>query len=145
MPHLILSNPSTNACDYEVYLSNSFNTTYYKGLRITSTNYGSSTSNVSSYVVSVLAQSSSSQYVRGKVTSGMSAGRTYTLYAYAQAQNGTWYLAGSDTITTLNANYAMYPCKVMEIKQNYSDTPTHLYHSQGYETNDPYDWPWEMR
>ncbi len=29
----------------------------------------------------------------------MSAGRTYTLYAYAQAQNGTWYLAGSADIT----------------------------------------------
>lgn len=49
--------------------------------------------------MSVIARSSSSQYVTGIINNGMSAGRTYTLYAYAQAQNGTWYLAGSDTIT----------------------------------------------
>ncbi len=113
MPYLILSNPTTNSCDYEVYLSNPFNTTYYKELRITGTNYGASTSNVSGYVTRAMAQSSPSQYVIGKVTNGLLAGKTYTLYAYAQAQNGTWYLAGSDTITmqaaltskTLSLNY----------------------------------------
>ena len=25
MPHLKLSNPTTNSCDYEIYLSNTFN------------------------------------------------------------------------------------------------------------------------
>ncbi len=116
MPHLKLSNPTTNSCDYEVLLSSPFNTTYYKELRITSTNYGSSTSNVSGYVVSVIAKSSSSQYVTGKITDGMSAGRTYTLYAYAQAQNGTWYLAGSATITMLNAPTS----KTLNMPKNYN-------------------------
>lgn len=116
MPHLKLSNPTTNSCDYEVLLSSPFNTTYYKELRITSTNYGSSTSNVSGYVVSVIAKSSSSQYVTGKITDGMSAGRTYTLYAYAQAQNGTWYLAGSATITMLNAPTS----KTLNMPTNYN-------------------------
>lgn len=101
MPHLILSNPTTNSCNYEIYLSNYFNQTYYKQVRITSTNHGAETSNVPSYVVSKTAPSSGTdRYVRGIIDNGMSPGRTYTLYAYAQAQNSTWYLAGSDTITT---------------------------------------------
>ncbi len=145
MPHLKLSNPTICSCDYEVYLSNPFNTTYYKELRITSTNYGSSTSNVSGYVVSVTAKSSSSQYVIGKVNDGMSAGKTYLLYAYAQAQNGTWYLAGSHSITmkTTSTNYAMYPCRKMYITADYYDSYAHYDHSKGYITGDPYDWPWD--
>jgi len=74
---------TTNSCDYKVYLSNPFNTTYYKELRITGTNYGASTSNVSGYVAHAIAQSSSSQYVIGKVTNGLLAGNSYILYAYA--------------------------------------------------------------
>lgn len=99
MAYLELSNPTTKSCDYKVGLSSPFNTTYYKEVRITGSNYGSSTSKVSSYVGRVIAKSSSSKYVKGTVNEGMSAGRTYTLYAYAQAQNGTWYRAGSDSIT----------------------------------------------
>ncbi len=117
MPHLILSNPTTNSCDYEIYLSNSFNQTYYKQVRITSTNHGAETSNVPAYVVSKTAPiSGTSKYVRGIIDNGMSPGRTYTLYAYAQAQNGTWYLAGSDTITTLNAQTS----KTLNMPKNYN-------------------------
>lgn len=146
MPHLILSNPTTYSCDYEIYLSNSFNQTYYKQIRITSTNHGAETSNVPAYVVSKTAPNSgTSRYVTGIIDNGMSPGRTYKLYAYAQAQNGIWYLAGSDTITTktIPANYAIYPCKVMNITQNYTDLPTHYEHSIGYTTNRPYDWPFD--
>jgi hypothetical protein len=103
MAYLRLSNPTTDSCDFKVNLSNPFNRDYYRELRITGTNYGSSTSNVSRYVESVTARNSSSTNVYGVVNDGMSAGRTYTLYAYAQAQNGTWYRAGSDTITMKNS------------------------------------------
>lgn len=98
MAYLRLSNATTDSCDFKVKLSNDFNTNYYKKLRITSTNYGDSTSDIRRYVESITARTSSSRYVRGEVNDGMSAGNKYKLYAYAQAQNGTWYLAGSDTI-----------------------------------------------
>lgn len=52
--------------------------------------------------------SGTSQYVRGVIDDGMSACRTYTLYAYAQALNGTWYLAGEDTIITLDNSSGKY-------------------------------------
>lgn len=109
MSYLELSNPTTNSCDYEVYLSSPFNQDYYIQIRITSTDYGASTSNVSSYVVYKDAPSSgTSRYVRGVVDDGMSAGRRYTLYAYAQAANGTWYLAGEDSIRTLENDGETY-------------------------------------
>ncbi|MCT4600276.1 MAG: hypothetical protein N4A32_05185 [Marinifilaceae bacterium] len=86
MSYLSLSNPTTDSCDFRVKLSNDFNTDYYRELRITGRDYGSSTDRVSSYVESRTASSSySSRYVEGVVNDGMSAGRTYTLYAYAQA------------------------------------------------------------
>lgn len=47
-------------------------------------------------------------YVLGVIDDGMSARKTYTLYAYAQAANGTWYLAGEDTITTLDNSGTKY-------------------------------------
>ncbi|MCT4595225.1 MAG: phosphodiester glycosidase family protein [Anaeromicrobium sp.] len=101
MAYLKLSNPTTNSCDFEVQLSNPFNATYYRGLRITGTNYGSPTSNVGSYVEHRSAGGSSSKYVVGIVNDGMNVGRTYTLYAYVQqaAAPYTWWLAGSATIT----------------------------------------------
>lgn len=103
MAYLRLYSPTTDSCRFQVRLSNPFNTRYYKKLRITGKNYGSSTSNVSSYVESKTARSStSSSSVYGTVDNGMSAGRKYTLYAYAQAKNGKWYKAGSDTITMQN-------------------------------------------
>lgn len=109
MSYLELSNPTTNSCDYEVYLSSPFNQDYYIQIRITSTDYGASTSDVSNYVVYKDAPSSgTSRYVRGVVDDGMSAGRRYTLYAYAQAANGTWYLAGEDSIRTLENDGETY-------------------------------------
>lgn len=45
----------------------------------------------------------STKTTSGIINNGMSAGRTYALYAYAQALNGIWYLAGSDGITMLYA------------------------------------------
>lgn len=107
MAYLKLANPTTNSCGFTVKLSNPFNRAYYKELRITGTNYGSSTSRVDSYVESRMEGNSSSAYVEDMVNYGMNTGKTYTLYAYAQAANGTWYLAGSDTITMKksNANY----------------------------------------
>ncbi len=100
MAYLELSGPTTNSCSYEVYLSSSFNQSNYKEVRITSTDYDNSTSDVRRYVAYNTAPTSgTSRYVRGTIDDGMSAGRTYTLYAYAQAVNGTWYRAGTDTIT----------------------------------------------
>jgi N-acetylmuramoyl-L-alanine amidase len=99
MAYLTLSDPTTDSCDFKVKLSNPFNTDYYRRLRITKNNYGNSTFSINSYLENRTAGSSSSNYVRGVVNEGLSAGRTYTLYAYAQAANGTWYLAGSDDIT----------------------------------------------
>lgn len=106
--YLKLSNPKTSSCDYKVKLSNKFNTTYYKKLRITGTNYGSSTSSVTNYVESVTAKNSSSVYIKGTIDDGMSAGKTYKLYAYAQAQNGTWYKAGYDSITMKDDKVSWY-------------------------------------
>ena len=104
MASLTLSNPTTNTCTFKVTLSNPFNTTYYKKLRITKTNYGSSTSSVGSYLESRTASSTNTNsYYKSIVNTGLSAGRTYTLYAYAQAANETWYKAGSDTITMLDS------------------------------------------
>ncbi len=106
MPYLSLTNPTTNSCDYEVYLSNPFIPTYYKELRITRIFYGGSISSVNEYITSVTTlQSPSSNFVIGKVTIGLIAGRSHTLYAYAQAKNGTWYLAGSANITSLSLDY----------------------------------------
>lgn len=103
MSYLELSNPTTNSCDYEVYLSSSFNQDNYNELRITSTDYGKSASRISRYVVYKDApRNGTSRYVRGVVDDGMSPGRRYTLYAYAQAANGIWYLAGEDTISMLD-------------------------------------------
>jgi len=109
MAYLELSNPKTHSCDFKVKLSNPFNTDYYIKLRITGTNYGSSTDSLHSYVESRTAKdpsSNSSKYVKGVVNAGLSPGRTVTLYAYAQAKNGTWYLAGSDTITMKSSGKA---------------------------------------
>lgn len=99
MAYLRLYDPTTDSCDFRVKLSNPFNTDYYKRLRITKTDYGDSTSSVDSYLENRTAGSSSSVYVRGVVNEGLREGRTYTLYAYAQARNSIWYLAGSDDIT----------------------------------------------
>ena len=100
MAYLELSNPTSDSCDYEIELSSAFNQSYYTQVRLTTTNYGDSASNISSYVVYKNAPSSgASKYVRGIIDDGMSAGRTYRFYAYAQAANGTWYKAGTDTIT----------------------------------------------
>ena len=102
MAYLRLSNPTTNSCEYKIQLSSPFNQDYYKQIRITSTDYGQSATNISRYVAYQDAPATgTSQYVRGEINDGMSAGKTYTLHAYAQAANGTWYLAGTDTITTL--------------------------------------------
>lgn len=123
MSYLTLSNPTTDSCDFRVKLSNDFNTDYYRELKITGRDYGSSTSRVSSYVESRTARSSSSRYVEGVVNDGMSAGRTYTLYAYAQATNGTWYKAGSDTITMENGGgSSIFDLGIKEILYRYSDT-----------------------
>lgn len=109
MSYLRLSNETTDSCDYKIYLSNPFNQDYYRQIRITSTDYGASASSIKNYVVYKNApDSGTSHYVRGVVDDGMSAGRTYTLYAYAQAANGTWYLAGEDTITTLDNSGGKY-------------------------------------
>ena len=100
MSYLELSNPTSDSCDYEIELSSAFNQNYYKQVRLTTTDYGASILNVSSYVVYKNAPSSgTSKYVRGIIDDGMSAGRTYRFYAYAQAANGTWYKAGMDIIT----------------------------------------------
>lgn len=102
MAYLELSNPKTRSCNFKVKLSNPFNTDYYRKLRITGTDYGSETSSVNSYVETITAADSSSEYVEGVVNAGLYPGRTVKLYAYAQAANGRWYLAGSDTITMKN-------------------------------------------
>lgn len=102
MAYLRLSNPTTNSCSYKVQLGNDFTLKYYDELRITGTDYGKSTNNVRGWVAQSWAAPTdigASNVVTGRVTEGMSAGRTYTLYAYALAKNGTWYLAGTDTIT----------------------------------------------
>lgn len=109
MSYLRLSNETTNSCDYKVKLSSPFNQDNYREIRITSTDYGKSASRIRRYVAYKDAPNSgTSQYVRGVIDDGMSAGRTYTLYAYAQALNGTWYLAGEDTITTLDNSGGKY-------------------------------------
>lgn len=98
---LTLSNAQHYECDFSVYLSNDWNSTYYREVRITSTDYGDSTNSVSSYVEGRTAPSTgTSNYCNGVVDNGMSPGNSYTLYAYAlPANNDTWWLAGSDTIT----------------------------------------------
>lgn len=117
MSYLELSNPTTDSCDYEVYLSSPFNQDYYIQIRITSTDYGASTSNVRDYVVYKDAPANgTSHYVRDVVDDGMSAGKRYTLYAYAQAANGTWYLAGEDTIRTLDDDGEKYDYGFKEIE-----------------------------
>lgn len=109
MSYLRLSNETTNSCDYKVKLSSPFNQDNYREIRITSTDYGKSASRIKRYVAYKDAPNSgTSCYVRGVIDDGMSAGRTYTLYAYAQAANGTWYLAGEDTITTLDNSGGKY-------------------------------------
>ncbi|MCT4509004.1 MAG: hypothetical protein N4A48_09625 [Tepidibacter sp.] len=103
MAHLKLSNPKTKTCDFELMLSNPFNTDYYRKIRITGDYYGDATDDVRRYVESIEAEKSYDfNYVYGEVNDGMSEGRTYTLHAYAQARNGTWYIAGSYTITMKN-------------------------------------------
>lgn len=123
MAYLRLYNPTTDSCDFKVRLSNSFNTRYYKRLRITKTNYGDSTSSVGSYLEDRTASSSSSasEYVRGVVNEGLHEGRTYTLYAYAQARNSTWYLAGSDDITMEDDGSKEYDYEIESIKPNKSE------------------------
>ena len=103
MPSLTLSEATTNSCKYVVTLSSPFNTNYYKQLRITSEKHEEEPIyNVNSYLVSVTA-TTSTKPTSGIINIGMSAGNTYFLYAYAQALNGIWYLAGTDDITMLNA------------------------------------------
>jgi hypothetical protein len=123
MAYLRLYNPTTDSCDFKVRLSNSFNTRYYKRLRITKTNYGDSTSSVGSYLEDRTASSSSSasEYVRGVVNEGLHEGRTYTLYAYAQARNSTWYLAGSDDITMEDDGSKEYDYEIESIKSDKSE------------------------
>lgn len=100
MAYLKLYNPGINKCDFEVDLSNPFDKNNYQKLRITSTYYGTSTSDVSSYVENRNAPlTDGDDPVKGVVDEGMSEGGEYTLRAYVLALNGTWYLAGSDTIT----------------------------------------------
>lgn len=126
MSYLELSNPTTNSCDYEVYLSSPFNQDYYRQIRITSTDYGQSSSEIGRYVVYKDAPSSgTSRYVRGVVDDGMSAGKRYTLYAYAQAANGTWYLAGEDSIRTLDEDGEEYDYGFDEVKIN-TDEPYNI-------------------
>lgn len=109
MTHLKLSNPTTHSCNYEIYLSNSFNQTYYKKIRITGDKKykdKKSYDDIDSYVVSKNAPSrGKSHYVYGVINNGMSAGKKYTLYAFAQAQNGIWYKAGTYSIVTLSKKY----------------------------------------
>lgn len=99
MPSLYLYNATAYTCQYEAELSNPFNSTYYYAIRITGTYYGTETSNVSSYVHHKNETGSSSRYVYGTIDDGLVPGRTFTLYLYGQARNGTWYYGGSDTIT----------------------------------------------
>ncbi|WP_425446392.1 CARDB domain-containing protein [Dethiothermospora halolimnae] len=106
MSYLELDNPTTKSCEFEVGFSKPFNRKYYKRFRITGTYYGESTDNVRRYVFDERAGNSSSRYFRDEINDGMSAGRTYELYFYAQAQNGKWYLGGSDEITMKTKNYS---------------------------------------
>lgn len=122
MAYLRLSNPTTDSCDFKVKLSNPFNTDYYKRLRITKTDYGDSTSSVGSYLESRTARNSSSKYVTGVVNSGLSAGSTYKLYAYAQAANSTWYLAGSDYITMKGDESKEIDLGIRDIYYKYKDS-----------------------
>ena len=46
MAYLRLSNPTTNSCEYKIQLSSPFNQDYYKQIRITSTDYGQSATNM---------------------------------------------------------------------------------------------------
>jgi len=101
---LRLYSPTTDTCKFKVILSYAFNKKTYKKLRITKRYYGNSTGYVGSYLETRTASSSyTKKYYTGTANTGLREGRTYTLYAYAQAQNGTWYLAGSDSITMVAA------------------------------------------
>lgn len=97
MPRLTLTNTVGSFTWQVTGLANPFNQTYYQGACLTRTNYGSSASSVA-YFTYQSAPSSSSNYYTPKYSRTSDAG-TYTYYAYMRAANGTYYYAGSDSVT----------------------------------------------
>lgn len=99
MAYLTLYSPSENSVEFAVAdLSEPFNTTYYKALKIT--NSPSSSGGTQYYYISAPSPTSWSYNGWSDTIYGLNPSTTYTMYAWVQAQNGTWYLAGSDTTTT---------------------------------------------
>lgn len=77
-----------------------FNTTYYRDIVITKTNYGENTSSISSYIT--LQKATSSGSVKSVTVPVKNAGYgTYTIYAYVYTNK--YYLAGTFNVTVLSS------------------------------------------
>lgn len=96
---LDLAYKTRTSCYFRVRLSNDFNKNYYRRVRITTQYCGKQTDSVSNYEESVSAPSSGTSNFASGVLTGLTPYKTYTFFAYAQAKNRTYYLAGEATIT----------------------------------------------
>lgn len=98
MPNLIL-NGYDNGFSWQITgLGNPFNTSYYISAGITIYRFTTEASSVSGTVDNVSATSNRTLYSTPERNVSYTSG-TYTFYAWARAANGTYYPAGSSTVT----------------------------------------------
>lgn len=98
-----VSNIGQTSCDATISgLSNDFNQTYYDGAGVGFTDLDSEGQSYPPPQIQDWENAPSSGTERSVdfYVSGLSSGTTYTLYGFAQAANGNYYRAGSDTFTT---------------------------------------------
>jgi hypothetical protein len=103
---LSLYNFGVTTCDWSVDgLGNPWNSTYYRDVVVCTVNNGSSTTSPSGVVGQTYAPSSGSSTSATGSASGISAGSSQTLYAYAyNVASSTYFSAGSDSTSTYPAN-----------------------------------------
>jgi len=99
----ILSNPTETGFDWLVRLSDYFDTSNYIRAGVCNQPFTNGQSAAPNGIVAFNnATSSNIATVTGGTITGQSPGTTYTLYGFAQADNGLYYQAGSASITTIS-------------------------------------------
>lgn len=121
--YLRLSNATSDSCEYKVKLSNVFSSDYYVRIRITDDYQGREADSIRDYVETQYAtDGGDSRYVRGEIDD-LRSDHSYTFYAYTQAKNGTWYLAGEDDIRTEEEDNGVdFDLGIRQIYYRYADT-----------------------
>lgn len=110
MAYLALYSPTTSGCSFEVGLSAAFTPDNYMHVVVNTVN-----DPYSGVVGSAYPYAGNTSTIAYGTVSGLSPGTTYTLYAFAKADDANYYPAGSATITTISnrpADWSWYTSKI---------------------------------